>query len=59
MNEYLQMQKKSMVGVGQNIEVFKKVATHTMLMFAAMNLKKLATWLCKAKKPMAFYFKFL
>ncbi|MDQ8565657.1 hypothetical protein Q3F77_07715, partial [Enterococcus faecium] len=23
------------------------------------NLKKLATWLWKAKKPMAFYFKFL
>lgn len=37
----------------------EKVATHTMLTFAAMNLKKLATWLWKAKKPMAFYFKFL
>lgn len=37
----------------------EKVATHTMLTFAAMNLKKLATWLWKAKKPMAFYLKFL
>ncbi|EOS7797543.1 transposase, partial [Enterococcus hirae] len=37
----------------------EKVATHTMLTFAVMNLKKLATWLWKAKKPMAFYFKFL
>jgi transposase/transcription elongation factor Elf1 len=36
----------------------EKVATHTMLTFAAMNLKKLATWLCKAEKPMAFCFKF-
>ncbi|WP_368757178.1 transposase, partial [Enterococcus avium] len=25
----------------------EKVATHTMLVFAAMNLKKLATWLWK------------
>lgn len=37
----------------------EKVATHTMLTFATMNLRKLATWLWKAKKPMAFYFKFL
>ncbi|HFF8348029.1 TPA: IS5/IS1182 family transposase, partial [Enterococcus faecium] len=35
------------------------VATHTMLTFAAMNLKKLATWLWKTKKPMAFYFKIM
>ncbi|HGC5983060.1 TPA: transposase, partial [Enterococcus faecium] len=37
----------------------EKVATHTMLTFAAMNLKKLATWLWKTKKPMAFYFKIM
>ncbi|EPI04365.1 hypothetical protein D920_00226 [Enterococcus faecalis 13-SD-W-01] len=37
----------------------EKVATHTMLTFAAMNLKKLATWLWKTKNPMAFYFKFV
>lgn len=29
----------------------EKVATCTMLMFATMNLKKLAAWLWKAKKP--------
>ncbi|WP_326934263.1 transposase, partial [Enterococcus avium] len=33
----------------------EKVATHTMLVFAAMNLKKLATWLWKGKEPLFFY----
>ncbi|HBL3171534.1 TPA: transposase, partial [Enterococcus faecium] len=32
----------------------EKVATHTMLVFAAMNLKKLATWLWKGKEPLFF-----
>lgn len=36
----------------------KKVATHTMLTFAAMNLKKLATWLWKGQKPLFFCLKF-
>ena len=35
----------------------EKVATHTMLVFAAMNLKKLATWLWKGKEPFIFLFK--
>jgi len=37
----------------------KKVATHTMLTSATMNLKKLATWQWKTKNSMAFYFKFI
>ena len=36
----------------------EKVATHTMLVFAAMNLKKLATWLWKGKEPLFFCSKF-
>lgn len=32
----------------------EKVATHTMLTFAAMNLKKLATWLWKGTMPLFF-----
>ena len=36
----------------------EKVATHTMLTFAAMNLKKLATWLWKAEKPTGYSFNF-
>jgi transposase/transcription elongation factor Elf1 len=32
----------------------EKVAVHTMLTFAAMNLKKLATWLDKGRKPFFF-----
>ncbi len=36
----------------------EKVATHTMLVFVAMNLKKLlkklATWLWKGKEPLFF-----
>ena len=55
LNEYLRMQKKSMGCVGPSIEAWK-VATHTMLVFAAMNLKKLATWLWKGKEPL-FLFK--
>lgn len=35
----------------------EKVATHTMLTFAAMNLKKLATWLWKGEEPLFFYSK--
>lgn len=33
----------------------EKVAVHTMLTFAAMNLKKLATWLDKGRKPFFFF----
>lgn len=36
----------------------EKVATHTMLVFATMNLKKLATWLWKGRRPLFFYVKF-
>lgn len=36
----------------------KKVATHTMLTFAAMNLKKLAAWLWKGEVLLFFYSKF-
>jgi hypothetical protein len=32
----------------------EKVAVHTMLTFASMNLKKLATWLDKGRKPFFF-----
>lgn len=32
----------------------EKVATHTMLTFAAMNLKKLATWLWEGNLPLFF-----
>jgi transposase/transcription elongation factor Elf1 len=37
----------------------EKVATHTMLTFAAMNLKKLATWLWRTGKSTTFHFEFI
>ena len=54
LNEYLRMQRKAWDALDQ-VSRLGKVATHTMLVFAAMNLKKLATWLWKAR---SLYFLF-
>ncbi len=37
----------------------EKVTVHTMLKFAAMNLKKLAMWLWKGSRPLFFILKIL
>lgn len=41
-----------------NYRSLEKVTVHTMLTFAAMNLKKLATWLEKGQKSLYFFVHF-
>ncbi|SMI43176.1 ISEfa7, transposase [Enterococcus faecium] len=58
MNDFTTEILKTLANKGDLNELFRvhleKVATHTMLVFAAMNLKKLATWLWKGKEPLFF-----